>query len=170
MERSLTKETLLGTGAGYAASKVMDRVTTAYQERQSESSRRREKQLQEEPAYTKAAEKLAEVRGRRLDPEEAEQLGQLLHFGAGPVRRSDRRVPGRAGHEPAGGRDPHRARDLARRRRGRQPGHGIHPAGSCVPTGDAHPRVARAPGLRGHPGSSAGLGSLLFVRRSGNRG
>jgi hypothetical protein len=33
MKRSLTNELLLGIGAGYLASKLMDRVTTAYQER-----------------------------------------------------------------------------------------------------------------------------------------
>ncbi len=41
MERSLTKEIVLGTGAAYAATKVMDRVTTAYQQQQSEASRQR---------------------------------------------------------------------------------------------------------------------------------
>ena len=83
MERSLTREVLLGTGAALAATKVMDRVTTAYHERQSETSKRRERELQEEPAYTVAAEKLGEIQGKRLDQEEAERLGQRLHLGLG---------------------------------------------------------------------------------------
>src|ERR687891_1542253 len=42
MKRSLTNEVLLGARAGYLASKLMDRVTTAYQDRQSEASKQRE--------------------------------------------------------------------------------------------------------------------------------
>jgi hypothetical protein len=83
MMRSVTNEVLLGIGAGYLASKLMDMVTTAYQERQSESSKQREEQLQEVPAYVKAAEKLAAVKGVDLDPERAEQLGLRLHRGLG---------------------------------------------------------------------------------------
>jgi hypothetical protein len=83
MKRSPTNEVLLGIGAGYLASKLMDRVTTAHQERQSEASRRREEQLQDVPAYVKAAEKLAEVRGLDIDQERAEQLGLRLHRGLG---------------------------------------------------------------------------------------
>jgi hypothetical protein len=83
MRRSVTKVVLLGIGAGYAASKLMDRVTTAYQERQSKASKQREKELQEVPAYVKAAEKLAEIRGQRIEQEQAERLGQRLHLGLG---------------------------------------------------------------------------------------
>jgi hypothetical protein len=61
----------------------MDRVTTAYQEQQSETSKQREKELQEVPAYIKAAEKLAEIRGGQIDRERAEQVGQRLHVGLG---------------------------------------------------------------------------------------
>jgi hypothetical protein len=83
MRRTLTNEVLLGIGAGYAASKLMDRVTTAYQARQSEASKEREKELQEVPAYVKAAEKLAEIRGEQIDQQRAEQLGERLHRGLG---------------------------------------------------------------------------------------
>ncbi len=83
MERSLTKQVLVGTGAAYVASKVMDRVTVAYQEQQSDASKEREQELQEEPSYVKAAEKVAEARGRDIDQESAQQLGQRLHLGLG---------------------------------------------------------------------------------------
>jgi hypothetical protein len=83
MKRSLTNEVLLGVGGGYLASKLMDRVTTAYQERQSATSKRREKELQGVPAYVKAVEKLAEIRGAQMDQEQAEQLGERLHRGLG---------------------------------------------------------------------------------------
>src|ERR687892_31755 len=83
MKRSLTDEVLLGVGAGYLASKLMDRVTTAYQDRQSEASKQREKELQEEPAYVKAAERLAQIRGLDLDQQRAERLGLRLHRGLG---------------------------------------------------------------------------------------
>ena len=84
---------LPGIGAGYAASKLMDRVTTAYQEQQSEASKQREKELkdwrrstakeQQVPAYVKAAEKLTEIRGEQIEQERAERLGQRLHLGLG---------------------------------------------------------------------------------------
>lgn len=83
MKRRLLNEAMLGVGAGYLASKLMDRVTTAYQERQSEGSLQREKELQEGPAYEKAAERLAQLRGENLDQERAQQLGLRLHRGLG---------------------------------------------------------------------------------------
>jgi hypothetical protein len=60
-------EPVIGIGAGYLASRLMDKVTTAYQERQSGAWRRREKELEEVPAYVKAAERLAEIGGQNLD-------------------------------------------------------------------------------------------------------
>ena len=83
MKRSLTDEVLLGVGAGYLASELMDRVTTAYQDRQSEASKQREEELQEEPADVKAAERLAQIRGHDLDQQRAERLGLRLHRGLG---------------------------------------------------------------------------------------
>ena len=83
MKRSLTNEVLLGARAGYLASKLMDRVTTAYQDRQSEASKQREEELQEEPAYVKAAERLAQIRGHDLDQQRAGRLGLRLHRGLG---------------------------------------------------------------------------------------
>jgi hypothetical protein len=58
-------------------------VTTAYQEWQSEPSKQREEQLQDVPAYVKAAEKPAAARGLDVDQERAEQLGLRLHRGLG---------------------------------------------------------------------------------------
>ena len=39
MKRSITNEALLGVGTGYLATKVMDRVTSAYQKWESKGSR-----------------------------------------------------------------------------------------------------------------------------------
>ncbi len=83
MERTLTREIMLGLGAAYVATKLMDRVTTAYQERQSGASKQREKELQDQPSYARAAEKLADVTGREIDRDRAEQLGLRLHVGLG---------------------------------------------------------------------------------------
>lgn len=83
MRQSVTIRVLLGAGAGYVASKLMDRVTTAYQKRQSEGSKQREKELLEVPAYVKAAEKLAEVGGTQIDQRRAEEVGEGLHRGLG---------------------------------------------------------------------------------------
>ena len=83
MKRRPMSEPVIGIGAGYLASRLMDKVTTAYQERQSGDSRRREKELQEVPAYVKAAERLAEIGGQNLDQERAERLGLRLHRGLG---------------------------------------------------------------------------------------
>ena len=82
MKRSLTNEVLLGMGAGYLASRLMDRATTAYQDRQ-RGFEAAGGELQEEPAYVKAAGRLAQIRGHDLDQQRAERLGLRLHRGLG---------------------------------------------------------------------------------------
>jgi hypothetical protein len=77
------RDLALGAVAGYGASRVMDRVTTAFQERQSESSRRREREVQEEMATTVLVKKLAQSLGRKIDEHEAERLGGWVHYGMG---------------------------------------------------------------------------------------
>lgn len=83
MERSLAQELVIGVGAGYAAGKVMDRVTTEFLERQSEESKAREKDIQGEPSFVKAAERLAGLGGRNIDEEQAKRIGQGIHVGLG---------------------------------------------------------------------------------------
>jgi hypothetical protein len=165
MERSLTREVLLGTGAALAATNVMDRVTTAYQERQSEMSKRRERELQEEPAYAKAAEKLAEVWGKRIDQEEAEQLGQRLHLGLG--------VSGGviAGFLAARGMNPLGAGILTGLGIWLVVDEGANAVLGFTPAAPAYPRETHIRGLLGHLayggalGALLGLGSLLFARK-----
>jgi hypothetical protein len=165
MERSLTREVLLGTGAALAATNVMDRVTTAYQERQSEMSKRRERELQEEPAYTKAAEKLAEVWGKQIDQEQAEQLGQRLHLGLG--------VSGGviAGFLAARGMNPLGAGILTGLGIWLVVDEGANAVLGFTPPAPAYLRETHIRGLLGHLayggalGALLGLGSLLFARK-----
>jgi hypothetical protein len=165
MERSLTKEVLLGTGAALAATKVMDRVTTAYQERQSETSKRRERELQQEPAYTKAAEKLAEVRGEAIDQDRAEQLGERLHLGLG--------VSGgvMAGFLAARGMNPLGAGILTGLGIWLVVDEGANAVLGLTPPAPAYPRETHIRGLLGHLayggtlGALLGLGTLLFARK-----
>jgi hypothetical protein len=165
VRRTLVKELLLGTGAGFAATKVMDQVTTAFQERQSESSRRRERELQEEPAYTKAAERLAQLEGRQLDPQRAEQLGQGLHLGLG--------ISGGilAGILAARGMNPIGAGILIGLGIWLVVDEGANAVLGLTPPAPAYPRETHIRGLVGHIayggalGALLGLGTLVFARK-----
>ena len=79
----LIRRILAGAAAGYGATRVMDTVTTAFQERQSEQSRNREQEAQPEPAVAVLAKKVAARTGRQLSDEEAQAYGGRLHFGLG---------------------------------------------------------------------------------------
>jgi hypothetical protein len=160
MERSLAKEVLLGTGAAYVATKVMDGVTTAYLEQQSEESRQRENEAQEEAAYTKAAEKLAEVRGQHLDRERAEQLGQRLHLGLG---LSGGLI---AGFLAARGMNPFGAGLLTGLGIWLFVDEGANALLGFTPPPPAYPRETHIRGLVGHVAYGAALGALLAL---GNR-
>jgi hypothetical protein len=162
MKRSLTNEVLLGIGAGYLASRLMDRVTTAYQERQSEASQQREKKLQGEPAYVKAAERLAEVRGQQLDQRRADRLGLRLHRGLG--------LSGglMAGLLVARGMNPLGAGLLTGLGLWLVVDEGANALFGLTPPPTAYPRETHVRGLVGH-GSALGitlaLGSVLLLRR-----
>lgn len=160
MQRSVMKELLLGFGAGYAALKLMDRVTTAYQEQQSEASKQREKELQEVPAYVKAAEKLAEMRGQQLDRETAERVGERLHVGLG--------VSGgvTAGLLVARGVNPVAAGLLSGLGMWLLVDEGANPALGFTPPATAYPPETHVRGFVGHAVYGGALGVLLAV---GNR-
>jgi hypothetical protein len=168
MKRSLLNEAMLGVGAGYLASKLMDRVTTAYQERQSEGSRQREKELQEEPAYEKAAERLAQLRGENLDQERAQQLGLRLHRGlslSGGVI---------AGLLTARGMNPLGAGVLTGLGLWLFVDEGANALFGLTPPPTAYPRETHVRGLVGHLAYGGTLGVLLslgnavFLRSDGN--
>jgi hypothetical protein len=80
---------LIGAGAGYAATRVMEKASTFLYERQSEEARRREEELREEMPTTVLVRKVADWRGVKLEDQQADRLGMWLHyrFGAagGPV-------------------------------------------------------------------------------------
>ncbi|HEV3475067.1 MAG TPA: hypothetical protein VG602_06855 [Actinomycetota bacterium] len=157
MNRSLLKEVVLGTGSAYAATKLMDRVTTAYMERQSEASKQREKELQEEPAYVKAAEKLAEVRGQQLDPERAKRFGSRLHLGLG--------LSGGviAGLLVARGMNPLAAGMLSGLGIWLFVDEGANAVLGLTPPAPAYPRETHIRGLVGHLAYGGALGTLLAV-------
>lgn len=157
MERSLTKEIAIGAGAAYAASKVMDRVTTAYMEQQSEASKRREQDLQQEPSYARAAEKLAELRGRDIDEDEAQQLGQRLHLGLG---LSGGLV---AGFLAARGMNPIGAGLLTGLGMWLLVDEGANAALGLTPPATAYPKETHIRGLLGHLAYGGALGVLLAV-------
>jgi hypothetical protein len=165
MQRSLTREVLLGTGAAVAATKVMDRVTTAYHERQSDASKRRERELLDQPAYTVAAERLAEMQGVEIDQEQAEQLGQRLHLGLG---MSGGAV---AGFLAARGMNPVVAGILTGLGIWVVVDEGANAVLGITPPAPAYPRETHIRGLLGHLayggalGALLGLGSLLFARK-----
>jgi hypothetical protein len=170
MMRSVTNEVLLGIGAGYLASKLMDMVTTAYQERQSESSKQREEQLQEVPAYVKAAEKLAAVKGVDLDPERAEQLGLRLHRGLGLSGGVT------AGLLVSRGMNPLEAGILTGLGlwllvdEGANALFGLNPPAERLSPRDPRPRSGWPRGLRGDPGHPSGRGQHAVPEVKEERG
>jgi hypothetical protein len=166
VRKSLMKEIVLGTGAAYVATKVMDWITTVFLEQQSEASKRREKELQEEPAYVKAAEKLADLRGTQVDKQEAEQIGQRVHMGlglsGGPV----------AGFLAARGMNPLRAGVITGLGMWVLVDEGANAVFGLTPPPPAYPREAHLRGLVGHLTYGAVLGALLGIGNalfSGNR-
>jgi hypothetical protein len=170
MKRSVTNEVLLGIGAGYLASKLMDRVTTAYLERQSEASKQREEQLQDVPAYVKAAEKLAAVRGLDLDQERAEHLGLRLHRGLGLSGGVAAALLASRGMNPVG------AGILTGLGLWLVVDEGANALFGLTPPPTAYPRETHVRGLVGHLayggslGILLGVGNMLFLRRGRSEG
>jgi hypothetical protein len=154
VKRRPMSEPVVGIAAGYLPSRPMDKVTAAYQERQSAVSRRREKELQEEPAYVKAAERVAEIGGQNLDQERTERLGLRLHRGLG---LSGGVIAGLlvARGINLGRRDPDGLRALAARRRGGQRALRVDPSSDGL-SAKTHVR-----GLLGHLTYGGALGALL---------
>jgi hypothetical protein len=74
---------LIGAGAGYAATRIMEKASTFLYQRQSEEARRREEELREEMPTTVLVRKAAEWRGVKLEDEQAERFGIWLHYGFG---------------------------------------------------------------------------------------
>jgi hypothetical protein len=61
----------------------MDRATTTFLERQSEESKRREKEVQPEPATTVLVKKIAGDAAGKLDDEHVRKMGGAFHYGMG---------------------------------------------------------------------------------------
>jgi len=71
--------------AGIGAAWVMNRATTAFYERQSEASKRREEEVGEGVAYAVVVQKAAALVGREVEPDRAERLGEAFHYAMGAV-------------------------------------------------------------------------------------
>ena len=73
----------LGAAIGYCASRVMDRATTWYRERQDEASRRREDEVAPGGGLVLAGRALAGTVGRAVTDEEAARIGLVVHRSLG---------------------------------------------------------------------------------------
>jgi hypothetical protein len=169
VKRRPMSEPVVGIAAGYLPSRPMDKVTAAYQERQSAVSRRREKELQEEPAYVKAAERVAEIGGQNLDQERTERLGLRLHRGLG---LSGGVIAGLlvARGINLGRRDPDGLRALAARRRGGQRALRVDPSSDGLSARDARSRSPWSLNLRRRPGCALGGGQRAALEKVYERG
>ena len=77
------RDLALGAAIGYCASRVMDRATTWYRERQGEASRRREDEVAPGGGLVLAGRVLAGVVGRAVTDEEAGRIGLIVHRSLG---------------------------------------------------------------------------------------
>jgi hypothetical protein len=97
--RSAT-ELVKGAIAGAVATWTLDRVTNWMYKREPEGARLREDRIRHgRTAYEAAAERVAQLVGRRLDPDQRRSLGTAIHWalgiGAGVVYTAfGRRFPG----------------------------------------------------------------------------
>jgi hypothetical protein len=64
---------------GYVASRVMDQATTAFYERQSDASKRREQELAPGGTLVQLGKQLGEAAGRELDDRAAGRAGLAVH-------------------------------------------------------------------------------------------
>lgn len=81
---STGKDLLKGAIAGAVATWIMDRVTTRMYEHENEPARRMEDRARHgRTAYEAAADKVAGLLGRKLNPQERRRLGSAIHWGLG---------------------------------------------------------------------------------------
>lgn len=83
MRTDLARDAAATAVAGVGASWVMNRATTAFQQRQSAESRRREKEASGDVAYAALMQRAAGVVGGQLYPRTAERLGLAFHYAMG---------------------------------------------------------------------------------------
>jgi hypothetical protein len=75
----LRQSLVTGALAGYVASRTMDAVTTAFHDRQSAESKRREQELAAGGTLVQLGKQLGRAAGRELDDEGARRAGVALH-------------------------------------------------------------------------------------------
>lgn len=83
MRTDLVQDAAATLLAGLGAAWVMNRTTTAFQARQSQESRRREREASGGVAYEVFVQRAAWLAGWRLDPRRAEGLGLAFHYAMG---------------------------------------------------------------------------------------
>lgn len=76
-------ETTVAAGAGYVATKALDRSSSAIYARQSDASRSREEELRDELPTIAFVRKTAALSGMTLDDEQERRLSRVVHFGVG---------------------------------------------------------------------------------------
>ena len=82
--RPLATDILIGAITGVAATWLMDQVTTAMYERESEEARERENDARGDlTAYEIAAERAATLAGRALSSDERKKIGNAIHWSLG---------------------------------------------------------------------------------------
>jgi uncharacterized membrane protein YagU involved in acid resistance len=83
-KRSALADAVIGAAAGVAASWVMGKATSYLYERESEETRKQEKEARGgKMAYGVAAEKAAELAGTELSDEQRKKYGSAIHWGLG---------------------------------------------------------------------------------------
>ena len=83
--KQLAGDVVAAVVAGLWAAGAMNWTTTAFYERQSEASRRREEEVSEGVAYAVVIQKAAALVDREVEPERAERLGEVFHYAMGAV-------------------------------------------------------------------------------------
>lgn len=77
------RDLLIGAGAGYAATRIMENASTFLSERQREEARRREEEVRQDMPTTVLVRMVAARLGVKLEDERAERLATWLHYGFG---------------------------------------------------------------------------------------
>lgn len=91
------RDLAIGSAAGYAATRIMDKGSAFLYERQDEASREREEELRQEMPTTVLVRRIADWRRLKLDEERVGQLGMWITTDS--VRQADR-LPRRSGVSP----------------------------------------------------------------------
>lgn len=143
-----------GALAGYAASRTMDAVTTAFLARQSPQSRAREEELAAGGTLVVVGRGLGRALGRELDAARAARAGVALHRGLGVAYGMVAAALVRRGRPPMTAGPLVAAVAWA-----------VVDEGTSLPTMTAYPLVSHLRGVVGHATHGLVTGALLAAMR-----